>query len=395
MSLTKLKGKSINKSKKYVIAHVIYRFGMGGLENGLVNVINRLPDDEYQHVIICMTDHTTFSNRLNKSVDIYDMHKKPGKDFMLFYRLWKLFRKIKPDIVHSRNMSALESQLPAFLAGVPIRIHGEHGRDVHDLDGRNKRYQSIRKFFRSIVDYYIPLSKDLENYLSNTIEIKKDKIITICNGVDTEKFQHQEHINLKLPGLPTGFINNDTVVVGTVGRLEDVKDQPNLLEAFIELLKSPKVIDKDIKLILVGDGALKDKLQKQVNEAGLQNKVWLAGAREDVPELMHLMTIFVLPSLAEGISNTILEAMACSLPVIATNVGGNAELIMDGQTGFIVPRADPCAIKEKCLLYIESPELIRKHGDLARKRIEEKFSIINMVQNYNNVYLTSLKEKIA
>lgn len=395
MSLTKLKDKSKNKSKKYIIAHVIYRFGMGGLENGLVNIINRLPEDKYQHVIICMTGHNDFSNRLNMAVNIYDMHKKPGKDLMVYYRLWKLFRNLKPDIVHSRNMSALESQLPAFLAGVPIRIHGEHGRDVHDLDGSNKRYQKIRKFFRSIVDYYIPLSKDLENYLINTIQIKKDKIVTICNGVDTEKFQHQKQIDLKLPGLAEGFIKDDTIVIGTVGRLEAVKDQPNLLEAFIELLKSPKVIDKDIKLILVGDGSLKDKLQQRVEAAELQNKVWLTGAREDVPELMNLMALFVLPSLAEGISNTILEAMACGLPVIATNVGGNAELIMDGETGFVVPRADPAAIKEKCLQYIESPELIQKHGDSARKRIEEKFSIINMVQNYNNVYLTSLKEKIA
>ncbi len=382
-------------SKKSIIAHVIYRFGMGGLENGLVNIINRLPEDKYRHVIICMTDHGEFSQRLNVSVDIYDMHKKPGKDFMVYYRLWKLFRKIRPDIVHTRNMSALESQLPAFLSGVPIRIHGEHGRDVHDLDGSNKRYQSIRKFFRLIIDYYIPLSKDLEKYLSNTIEIKKEKIITICNGVDTEKFQHLEAMDLTSSSLRLGFINSDTIVIGTVGRLEEVKDQPNLLEAFIELLKLPNVADKDIKLLLVGDGSLRDKLQRRVDEKGLQNKVWLAGAREDVPELMNLMTIFVLPSLAEGISNTILEAMACSLPVIATNVGGNAELIIDGQTGWIVPRADHHAIKEKCLRYIESPELIQKQGSLARKRIEEKFSIINMVQNYNNVYLTSIKEKIA
>lgn len=380
---------------KNLIVHVIYRFGMGGLENGLVNMINHLPEDKYQHVIICMTDHNEFSNRLNKSVTIYDMHKQPGKDFMLYFRLWKLFRKIKPDIVHSRNMSALESQLPAFLAGVPIRIHGEHGRDVHDLDGHNKRYQSIRKFFTMIVDYYIPLSNDLEHYLSNIIGIKKDKIITICNGVDTEKFRHQEQTDLKLSDLPVGFINGDSIVIGTVGRLEEVKDQPNLLEAFIALLKSAEVIDKDIKLMLVGDGSLREKLQQRAEAAGIQDKVWLTGARDDVPELMNLMTLFVLPSLAEGISNTILEAMACGLPVIASNVGGNAELVINNETGFIVPRSNPDAIKEKCLQYIASPDLLQKHADSARKRIKEKFSIINMVQNYNNVYLKSLKEKIA
>lgn len=386
---------SVKSPKKYLIAHVIYRFGMGGLENGLVNIINRLPDDKYQHAIVCMTDHNEFSNRLNKPVDIYDMHKKPGKDLMLYFRLWKLFKKIKPDIVHSRNLSALESQLPAFLTGVPIRIHGEHGRDVHDLDGSNKRYQQIRKFFRTIINYYIPLSKDLENYLINTIQVNKNKITTICNGVDTDKFNFHKPIDKAISDLPEDFIKENTILIGTVGRLEEVKDQSNLLEAFIELLKTPKVFNKDVKLILVGDGSLRKKIQKRIEVAGIEDKVWLAGARDKIAEIMNLMTIFVLPSLAEGISNTILEAMACGLPVIATNVGGNAELIKDGQTGFIVPASDPHAIKEKILQYIEAPDLLQEHGQSARRRIKEKFSITKMVQSYSEVYIKLLNEKIT
>ena len=382
-------------SRQYVIAHVIYHFGMGGLENGLVNIINRLPDKQYRHVVICMTGHDHFKDRLNKPVEIYDMHKKPGKDLMVYYRLWKALRKIKPDIVHTRNLSALEAQLPALLAGVPIRIHGEHGRDVHDLDGNNKRYQQIRKLFSYLVNHYIPLSQDLKNYLTQKVGIKENKITTICNGVDINKFHvYQNTNNQQLDG-PEGFLNKNTLVIGTVGRLEQVKDQMNLLNAFILLLKQPEVKDKDIKLLLVGDGSQKNKLLQKIQAEQLQDKVWLAGARDDVPQLMSIMSVFVLPSLAEGISNTILEAMACSLPVIATDVGGNSELVINAQTGWIVPRSNPGAIKDKCLLYITSPELLKKHSQQARKTIEQYFSIDTMVNNYNRVYTTLIKQKMV
>ena len=384
----------INSSPQQVlIAHVIYHFGMGGLENGLVNIINRLPEDKYRHAVICMTGHDHFTERLNKPVDIYDMNKQPGKDLMVYYRLWKIFRQIKPDIVHTRNLSALEAQLPAFLAGVPVRIHGEHGRDVHDLDGHNKRYQKLRKLFSCIVDHYIPLSQDLKNYLTQKVGINKAKITTICNGVDISKFNIDNNINVNHLDIPDGFIKPDTIIIGTVGRLEKVKDQMNLLKAFVLLVKQTEGINTDIKLIMVGDGSQRAALEKIIAKENLQEKVWLTGARNDVAALMHIMSIFVLPSLAEGISNTILEAMACGLPVIATDVGGNSELVDNKQTGWIVPRSDPVAIKEKCLQYIKQPELLEQHSRLSRQRIEQLFSIDTMVNNYNNVYTALITQK--
>jgi sugar transferase (PEP-CTERM/EpsH1 system associated) len=260
----------------------------------------------------------------------------------------------------------------------------------------------IRKFFSYIIHYYVPLSTDLKRYLHQVIKIKSDKIITICNGVDTEKFKPLEQTRLTITKLSltqldwiNHFINKKTFVIGTVGRLEKVKDQTNLLDAFIELLKSPLLMNKDVKLLLVGEGSLRQSLEATILAAQVQDKVCLIGACDAIPELMNIMDIFVLPSLAEGISNTILEAMACALPVIATNVGGNIELVNDGQTGFLVPKADPQAIKEKCLVYIKEPQLIAEQGHLARTIITETLSLTKMVQHYDGLYLTSLKEKIA
>lgn len=324
-----------------LIAHVIYQLGMGGLENGLINIINRMPTDEFRHVIICMTDATDFSERLIKPVEIYSLHKKEGKDLWIYFKLWKLFRKLKPEIVHTRNLSALEAQLAAALSGVPIRIHGEHGRDVHDLDGSNKRYQRIRKFFRILIDRYIPLSQDLANYLIETIQINPDKMIKICNGVDTEKFKSGSYFrsNIDHSKYPDFLFKENsfeekTIVFGTVGRLATVKNQTDLLKAFNLLCKENP--EADIKLVIVGDGALKKDLLKIMLAEKLDNKVWLAGARDNINELMNMMDVFVLPSLAEGLSNTILEAMATGLPVVATDVGGNDELVVNGKTGYIV-----------------------------------------------------------
>ena len=112
-----------------LIAHVIYRFGIGGLENGLVNLINNMPAGRYRHAIICLTDYTDFRNRLkSQDIPVIAVHKRDGKDFSAYVRLWKIFRKLRPDFVHTRNLGTVDVAIPAALAGVRYRIHGEHGR---------------------------------------------------------------------------------------------------------------------------------------------------------------------------------------------------------------------------------------------------------------------------
>ena len=138
------------------IAHVIYRLDFGGLENGLVNLINRLPPDEFEHVIVCLTEATAFRNRLRDGIDIVELHKTPGQDWRLYHKLRRVFSKLRPDIVHTRNLATLEAQFPAWLAGVKHRIHGEHGRDVHDLDNSSAKYRWLRRVFSLLVQRYVP-----------------------------------------------------------------------------------------------------------------------------------------------------------------------------------------------------------------------------------------------
>jgi len=373
-----------------LIAHVIYHLAVGGLENGLVNIINRMPRGDYRHVIICLTDYTEFRNRITTpGVEVYSLHKRPGKDYRIYIDLWKLFRRLKPDIVHTRNLSTLEAQLPSFLAGVPYRIHGEHGRDIHDLDGTSKKYQLLRRLFRLFVHQYVTVSDELLQYLHEYTGVPGTKLNPICNGVDTIRFRPA--LSPEVGALPDKHIGPDKIIIGTVGRMETVKDQQNLAHAFIHLLKEHPEYRKHLRLAMIGDGALRDPVRSLLDGAGLSEIAWLPGDREDVPELLQSMDIFVLPSLAEGISNTILEAMASGLPVVATDVGGNSELVEPDKTGFLVPRSNPVALAHAIKHYIDDPDLRRLHGERARRRCEDEFSIDTMVLRYQEVYDALLK----
>ncbi len=373
-----------------LIAHIVFSFDVGGLENGVVNLINQSDANKFRHVIICLSHYTDFFKKIKKNdVEIYALDKKPGKDFLMFYRLYKLLKIIKPDIVHTRNMATLECQLPALLAGIRARVHGEHGWDMVDLSGGNKKYQLLRKLFVPIVKQYIVLSKESYYYLLDTINVKQNKINHIYNGVALDKFSAVTTLTNNL--VPEDFISDNTLVFGTVGRMAEVKNQLFLVNTFFELLDKHPEFSNRIRLLIVGDGILLKPAQKLVNDYykkhhDKNSSVYFTGKTDKVAELLRLMNVFVLPSLAEGISNTILESMASSLPVIASNVGGNSELVQHNKTGFIVPVNDINTLKNTMKKYLDDPELVSQQGQAGRKRVEDCFSLSGMINHYENVY---------
>ncbi|MET0012467.1 MAG: TIGR03088 family PEP-CTERM/XrtA system glycosyltransferase [Sedimenticola sp.] len=368
-----------------LIAHVIHRLDFGGLENGLVNLVNRIPQEKYHHVIICLTDYTEFSKRIsNPNVSLYALHKDEGKSPVIYYRLYKLFRKLNPDIVHTRNLSALEASVVAALAGVKGRVHGEHGRDSYDIDGTNTRYLLLRKACKLFVNRYIPLSKDLEGWLKTLVHVPPPKIRQIYNGVDSDKFYP---IDAKPVSFPLEIASDvDSFVVGTVGRIQEVKDQLTLVKAVALLVSKNKEYRKAVRLIIVGDGPMMQELSNLVENLGVKEITWITGSRNDIPELLQSMDLFVLPSKAEGISNTILEAMACGLPVLATNVGGNEELVVQGDTGELVPPENPQAMMKAIEGYLLNKDQRLAHGKAGRQRVEKMFSMDSMVGSYLSVY---------
>jgi sugar transferase (PEP-CTERM/EpsH1 system associated) len=216
------------------------------------------------------------------------------------------------------------------------------------------------------------------------VGIPERRISAIHNGVDTAKFSpapRPEDI------FPAGFLPPEPFVIGTLGRFEQVKDQPNLVRAFIALLLRRPELRERARLVLVGDGSLRSEIEALLEGHQLRELCWMPGFRDDANQLYRCLDVFVLPSKREGISNTILEAMACGLPVVATRVGGNPEIVRDQVTGQLVPSEDPEGMAEALLAYLDDPELLRRHGEAARRSALDDFSLQAMMDRYAAVYL--------
>lgn len=371
--------------KRPLVLHVVYRFDTGGLENGVVNLINHMPSHAYRHAVLALTEISDFSDRIQRNdVEFVSLNKSPGHAVWQYPKLFKLFRQLRPAIVHSRNLAALEAQAPAWAARVPIRIHGEHGRDMGDLDGNNITFQVVRRLYRPFVHHYTALSRDLAEYLVKKVYVPQSSITQAYNGVDTDRFCPASNGAQPIAGCP--FDPAQHWLVGTVGRMQTVKDQVMLAHAFVQAIVLAPNLRLRMRLIMVGEGPLRAQSQAVLNAAGLGALVWLPGERSDVADIMRGLHVFALPSLAEGISNTILEAMASGLPVVATAVGGNADLVVPGETGYIVPAAHPQAMALRLVELAASPERARRQGKSGRQRVQAMFSMQAMVAIYQRVY---------
>lgn len=368
-----------------LIVHVIDRLVIGGMENGLVNLINHTTSERYQHAIICLRSYSEFRKRISRDdVRIYALNKRPGNHLGPYVQIWHLLRQLRPAIVHTRNLPTIDIVPVVAAAGVPWRVHGEHGRDLLEVRGDNRKYNFLRRAVSPLVHRYITVSRDIESWLCNGIGIPAHKIRQIYNGVDVGKFFGALGGRQDLPAGATAPKN--ALVIGTVGRMEPVKDQLTLVRAFIRLCHSVPKHSRPLYLVLIGDGSLRESANALLSEAGLQDKAWLPGSREDVPDLLRAMDVFVLPSVNEGISNTIIEAMASGVPVVATQVGGNPELVVDGVTGTLVPAQDPEAMAQALRAYVVSAELRATQGKAGRSRVSTTFSLDSMIAGYLAIY---------
>jgi sugar transferase (PEP-CTERM/EpsH1 system associated) len=295
-----------------------------------------------------------------------------------------VLRALKPDIVHTRNLPALECQFVAALAGVKARVHGEHGRDVYDPDGNKFKYNALRKGMRVFVNHYVAVSRDLAHWLKDTIGVPPQRVSQIYNGVDAKIFHPRRAY--PQPVGPAGFSAPSSFVIGTVGRMEPIKGQLTLVQAFLRVLDQNPGWRERLRLVIVGDGSLREKALKMIREAQAEELAWLPGERDDVAEIMRGLDLFVLPSLREGISNTILEAMASGVPVVATKVGGNPELLEQDTTGMLVPYSEPVSMASAISSYVADVNKATAHGRASRGRIESHFTMAAMVAQYINVY---------
>ena len=365
-----------------IIAHVVKSLATGGLENGVVNLVNAT-HESFEHVIVCLTTSGPLESRLRAGVRVVTLNKQAGREIVSLAKLARTLRQLRPDVVHSRNWPTIDTVIAARLARVPVVVHGEHGREADDPDGRNAGRNRVRRLLHPFLNRFICVSHDLRRWLIEQVRIPASKVVTIHNGVDVTRFTGADRDAARAD---LGLDASD-VVVGTVGRLDPVKGHAYLVQAFADVARR----HPESRLVVTGDGPLRGELDHLVDTLGLRDRTRLLGERRDVPAILAALDVFVLPSVAEGISNTLLEAMATGLPVVVTRVGGNPELIQAETIGLLVPARQPASLAAAIARYVDDPHLRQLDGKNARQRAVERFSLARMADNYTAVYAGLLR----
>lgn len=370
-----------------LVVHLIHRLDYGGMETVLVDLINNMGDTPYRHAVICLKDFTEFRDRIRSpAVDVIALRKREGKDFPHYAKVWRELRRLKPAIVNTYSIATLDLTLLARLSGARV-VHAEHGWQL----GRNDvdpKYIRMRRLMSPFISRFVAVSRDLANWLHETVGLAKHKVACIYNGVDPRIFPDSDRAVARIRvGVPA-----NAYVVGTVGRLVPVKAQTLLVEAFARLQSLNE--EKNVFLVIVGDGPEKNALERKVNELKLNESVLLAGARSDIPDWLASFDVFAVPSRNEGVSIAILEAMAAGLPVVATHVGGNSEVVEDRETGHLVPVGDVDAMAIALQRYRDDAALAARHGEAGRARMLAHFSMDSMITDYLNLYDGVLGRKL-
>ncbi|MDG3088277.1 glycosyltransferase [Vibrio hannami] len=376
----------MKKDNRRHICHLVYSFHAGGLERIIANCINHLDATQFRHTIVALTDVGDFISEINSDVEHYSLNKKRGNDWSLFFKLFQLLQRIKPDVFHSYNLATIEFQWIALLSRVPVRVHAEHGRDSYDPDGKVRKYQLIRKFCSLAIQKIVTVSVDLKKWLLTDVHIPERKLKLVLNGIDTHYFSPGSDMP-ETGNYPLVTEKNALIRFGHVARLHAIKNQRLLLQAFLKASETSEDFCQNCTLTIVGDGPDREQLEQFVLEnPTLAKKVMFTGAKSNIRDYYHSFDVFVMTSIAEGIPMTLLESMSMGLPHVVTCVGGIKEVCRDGITGFAVESEDLNTFAEKLIQIYEDSELRQAMAENARSRVVSHFSQDGMMTAYEELY---------
>lgn len=349
-----------------VVVHVVLQLDTGGMERLLVEFARHANRSQFVLRFVSITGRGTVADELEAlGWPVVAMNEPPGLRPGIVRRLAKLFKEWRADVVHVHNAKPMMYGGPAArFAGVPRVIYTRHGQ--HNT--QSKRQAMVFNLLQKTADKIVCVSDDSAG-LSIAEGLGESRVCRVWNGIDLKRFAF------------VGPQANGPMVM--VGRLSPEKSVDTLLRAMaLVVAKCPNA-----QLEIAGNGACKTELESLSRELKLEGNVKFLGEVRNVPALLSRASVSILPSLTEGISLTLLEAMAVGLPVVATRVGGNPEVVADGETGLLIPSADPAAMAEAIERMLASPAMRQEMGFAGRQRIEAHFDVSRMVGNYEGIYL--------
>ena len=358
------------------VMHVTYKFGVGGMEVGIAKLVNGLEPALVESSICSTVLGDSLKERLRPGVKLFELNRRRGNDPNLVADLYRLFKRERPHVVHTHRWGTLlEGAIAAKLAGVPYVVHGEHGT----LETRWHNAWVQRRLWRR-VDRVLSVSSRLAERMARDIGFPLDRITVIRNGLDLNRFQPNAD---KAAAKRALGIAPDRLLIGTVGRTVAVKDHPTFLRALARVREA----GVEFAGVIAGTGPAFQDTQRLAESLNL-SEVRLLGNRDDVHAILGAFDIFVLSSTSEGLSNTIQEAMASGLPVVATNVGGADELVMDGHTGVLTPSGDDRAMAEALVALARDDARRAAFGRSGAERAQTHFGIERMFRDYEEMYLS-------
>ena len=358
------------------VMHLLLKFGFGGSEGGVLKLANGFDRSRVQPSICSALPADTIKQRLAADVPLFEVGRRSGNDPSFVIRLYRLLRRERPHVLHTHGWATLcEGLVAARLARVPIVVHGEHGT----LETR-PRNLLLQRIVWGRVDQVLSVSTRLADKMAQTVGFPLAKIHTIRNGVDLDRFTPalRTEARAEIEARP------GAIRIVIVGRLLQVKDHRTFLEA-LRILCDEGI---DVAAFIVGDGPLAQDLRSRVAALNLESAVTFLGNRVDVQRVLAACDIAVSSSTSEGLSNTVLEAMATGIPVVATNVGGTGELVVHGETGLLVPPGSPADLAAALAPLARDPERREALGAAGRLRAETDFSSAGMVEKYEELYLS-------
>jgi len=367
------------------VMFLITGLAYGGAETQLVNLATSLKKRGWEVRVVSMLSPQTFTEELKEAgIPLSTLNMRRGvADPRAVFRLVKILREWRPDIVHSHMIHAnLLARVTRLFYKIPVLIS-----TAHSIDEGGRWREIAYRLTDSLADLTTNVSQAAVERYIRVGAAPKDKIIFVPNGIDTSRFKPDRDTGWRL----RNELGIDNYFVWlAVGRFEAAKDYPNMLQAF------KMVVDKkqDTLLLLAGQGSLLEETRKLANELDLEDKVRFLGVRRDVPDLMNAADAYVMSSAWEGMPMVLLEAEACGLPVVATDVGGNSEVILNNKSGYIVPPGDSEALAAAMMKMMALPEAERRAmGRAGRAHIEANYSLERVVDQWEGLYRELLQRK--
>jgi len=366
-------------TRKLKILYLVLEMDVGGLQR-MVNQLIRMLDRQVFEPYICCLDRggIFYDQTVSNCAGSFILRRKPGPfDMKLFARLYSIVKKNKINTIHSHNGCSSYAALTGRLAGAKRIIHTDHGRLVPDrksavIEDRLSSY---------LMDRYVGVSEELTQYLAATVRIPPNKLLTILNGVDTDTFKPLNIEDRYALRRELGIGAGDRII-GTVCRLDPIKN----LEFMITCMPAVVKLVPDAKLVIVGDGSARKALEQLALALRLEKTVLFLGQRDRIERILPAFDIYCCTSLSEGTSMTILEAMACGLPIVASAVGGNLSLV-DDTNGALFRLNDKDAFITIMSTIFSDAESRYERGRISRRKVITSFSLDRMVIQYQRLYL--------